>query len=146
METNRSAKKASSTALRRWARVLGLLLSGIFVVFFVGQSLESRSRGAPPDSGIGPAGIAGLALFGIYVLAMLLALRWERICVRFGAGALGSFYVMMFLGLFQGNVQGGLSRKGVLSPVLLIFWVPIVLYVVCWRVERSARTVSTPPG
>ena len=141
METNRAAQNASPSTLRWSARVLGLLLSGICVFFFVGEFLESNRRGARLGSGIEPAAIVGLGLFGIYVLAMLLALRWERVCVWLGAGALGSFYGMMFLGLLQGNVQGGLSSEGVLNPVLLIFWIPIVLYVVSWRVERSARTV-----
>jgi hypothetical protein len=52
---------------------------------------------------------------------------------------LGGFFVMLFLGLFQGNVSGGFSTKGVLNPLLLAFWLPILLYLLCWGVEKRLR-------
>jgi len=55
---------------------------------------------------------------------MFLALRWERASPLLGAAFLGSFFVMIFLGLFHGNVAGGFSPKGVLNPFLLMFWLP----------------------
>ncbi len=141
METNRLEKNAAVSIVRWSARVLGVMTSAFFLFMFIGESLESRTRTAPLEaiSAIGPAGVIGLTLNGIYVLAMLLALRWERIGLLLGAGALGCFFVMVFLGLFHGNVSGGLSTKGILNPFLLVFWLPILLYFVCRRLEGAPQ-------
>ena len=142
MQTSESARNTAS-ALRWCARVIGVLLSGSCLVFFSGSVLEAHSRHpeVPIFSGIPPAGVVGLTLFGIYAVSMVLALRWERICVWLGTGALGLFYVMMLLARF-GPALGGPSTESVPGPILLVFWAPIVLYFVCWGVERSARAGS----
>jgi hypothetical protein len=38
-------------------------------------------------------------------------------------------------GSFPGNVSGGFSPKGVLNPILLCFWLPVLLYLLCWGLE-----------
>lgn len=120
----------SAQGLRWAARVLGLAMALFFVTMFVGESLESRQPMSILESAraIGPVGVAGLAMFGVYAVAMLIAWRWERIGVLLAAGALGVFFVMLFFGLFQGNAEGGLSVRGVLNPWLLMFWLPIALF------------------
>jgi hypothetical protein len=86
-----------------------------------------------------PIAVIGLALLGMYVAAMFLALKWERVGSFLGVAALGSFFVILFLGLFPGNVSGGFSLKGVLNPLFLVFWLPILLYLLCRGLERRRR-------
>jgi hypothetical protein len=135
METERKEKNAAITVIRWSARVLGVITAGFFLLMFIGESLESHTRSEP----IEPIAAIGLALMGIYIVAMFLALKWERAGSLLGLAALGSFFVMLFLGLFHGNVSGGFSLKGVLNPFLLAFWVPVLLYLLCWRLEGRGR-------
>ena len=135
MKTDRERKNATIVVIRWSARVLGVIMAGFFLLMFIGQSLESNSL---PES-IEPIAAIGLALMGIYVVAMFLALKWERVGSFLGVAALGGFFVILFLGLLPGNVSGGFSSKGVLNPLFLAFWLPILLYLLCWGLERRGR-------
>jgi hypothetical protein len=135
MKTDRERKNAAIVVIRWSARVLGLIMAGFLLLMFIGQSLESKSL---PES-IEPIAAIGLALMGIYVVAMFLALKWERVGSFLGVAALGSFFVIMFLGLLPGNVSGGFSFRGVLNPIFLALWLPILLYLLCWGLERRGR-------
>jgi hypothetical protein len=108
------------------------MTSAFFLFMFIGEALQSQT----PSEPIEPIAAIGLALMGIYIVAMFLALKWERVGSLLGAGALGIFFIMVFLGLFPG-------RKGV-HPLLLVFWVPILLYLVCRQLEKSRQEPSTP--
>jgi hypothetical protein len=110
-------------------------MAGFLLLMFIGQSLESY----PPSEPIAPIAAIGLALMGIYVVAMFLALKWERLGSFLGAAALGSFFVILFLGLLPGNVSGGFSSKGILNPLFLAFWLPILLYLLCRGLEKRER-------
>ncbi|MEN8208178.1 MAG: hypothetical protein ABFR50_02895 [Candidatus Fermentibacteria bacterium] len=135
MKTDREGKNAAIVVVRWSARVLGLIMAGFLLLIFVGQSLESY----PPSGPIEPIAAVALALMGIYAVAMFLALKWERPGSLLGAAALGSFFVILFLGLLPGNVSGGFSSKGILNPIFLVFWLPILLYLLCIRLERRER-------
>ncbi len=135
MKTDRERKNATIVVIRWSARVLGVIMAGFLLLMFIGQSLESNSL---PES-IEPIAAIGLALMGIYVVAMFLALKWERVGSFLGVAALGGFFVILFLGLLPGNVSGGFSSKGVLNPLFLAFWLPILLYLLCWGLERRGR-------
>ncbi len=71
MKTDRERKNAAIVVIRWSARVLGLIMAGFLLLMFIGQSLESKSL---PVS-IEPIAAIGLALMGIYVVAMFLALK-----------------------------------------------------------------------
>jgi hypothetical protein len=103
---------------------------------FLGYVLEGR--GPSPDT-LAPSAAAGLALMAIYIAAMFTALKWEFGSVLLGAIALGSFFVILFMGWLPGNVSGGFSTRGILNPVFLVLWLPILLYTVCWRLERRGE-------
>ena len=135
MKTGRERKNAAIVVIRWSARVLGLIMAGFLLLMFIGQSLESY----PPSEPIAPIAVIGLALMGIYVVAMFLALKWERQGSFLGAAALGSFFVILFLGLLPGNVSGGFSSKGILNPLFLAFWLPILLYLLCRGLEKRER-------
>ncbi len=137
METDRKGKNAAMAVIRWWARVLGVVTAAFFLFMFIGKSLEKRHG----SSQIEPIAAIGLALMGIYTVAMFLALKWERAGSLLGAAALGSIFVMLFLGLFReaGGAPGGFSIRGVLNPFLLAFWVPVLLYLLCWGLEGRGR-------
>lgn len=135
METDREGRNAAVAVIRWSARVLGVITAGFFLFMFIGESLESHTRSQP----IEPIAAIGLALMGIYTVAMFLALKWERAGSLLGVAALGSLFVMLFLGLFHGNASGGFGPKGVLNPFLLAFWLPVLLYLLCWGLERRGR-------
>ena len=137
MKTDRERKNAAIVVIRWSARVLGLIMAGFLLLMFIGESLQSNSN--PLSEPMEPIAAIGLALMGIYVVAMFLALKWERVGSFLGVAALGGFFVIMFLGLLPGNVSGGFSSKGVLNPVFLALWLPILLYLLCWGLERRGR-------
>jgi len=127
---------ASNTAAKvaRWsARVVGVIAGSFLLLMFFGYFLKGQ---APSSDSLTPFAAFGLVLMGTYALAMFLALRWERTGAILGATVLGGFFAIMYLGLLPGNVSGGLSIKGVLNPVYLFLWLPILLYVACWRLEK----------
>lgn len=131
--SGRDGKSASIIVIRWSARVLGLIIAGFLLFMFVAYALEGRG---PSPGSLEPYAAIGLALMAIYIVAIILALRWERAGAVLGAIVLGGFFIMLFLGLFPGNVAGGFSMKGVLNPFLLALWLPPLLYLICWGLER----------
>ena len=134
METDRERKNAAISVIRWSARVLGVITAGFFLFMFIGESWEKRHT----SSHLEPIAAIGLALMGVYIVAMFLALKWERAGSLLGVAALGSIFVMLFLGLF-GGAPGGFSSRGVLNPFLLAFWLPVLLYLLCWGLEGRGR-------
>jgi len=133
MMTDREGKNAAIVVIRWSARVLGLIMAGFLLFMFFGYFLEGRN---PLSDSLAPFAAIGLTLMGIYILAMVLALKWERAGSILGAIVLGGFFIIMFMGLLPGNVSGGLSVQGVLNPVFLALWLPILLYLICWGLEK----------
>jgi hypothetical protein len=135
MEKDRKEENAAVAVIRWSARIFGVIIVTFSLFMFIGESLESHPHSEPLE----PIAVIGLALMGIYDVAMLLALKWERAGLFLGVVALGSFFVMTFLGLFHGNVSGGFSPRGVLNPFLLAFWLPVLLYLLCRGLEGQMR-------
>ena len=137
MTTDRTGHNTVITPIRTIARILGLLFAGFLLFMFIGESLQSNPNSSSDP--IAPIAAISLVLMGIYVVAMFLALKWELASSLVGAAGLGGFFVIMFLGLLPGNVSGGFTSRGVLNPIFLALWVPIVLYLLCWGLERLGR-------
>jgi hypothetical protein len=117
------------TVIRWSARVLWVILMGVFLPFL--------GEGTPGNS-MGPLAAIWFGLVGIYAVAMFLALKWERAAVPVGVAALLAAHVDgLFLGLFE--YPGHLTLVSVVNPFLLVFWVPVLLYLRCWRLEGRAR-------
>jgi hypothetical protein len=140
MKTDRKRKNTGIAVIRWSARILGLVIGVFFLLMFIGESLQSNSL----PKALEPFAAIGLALMGIYIVAMFLAFKWERVSVFLGMVALGCFYVILFLGLLPGNVSGGFSIKGILNPFFLVFWLPFLLYLLCWGLERRRRETDKP--
>ena len=137
--TDGKGKNAAAVVIRWSARVLGLITAAFLMLMFIGYVLEGRN---PVSGSLTSFAAIGLTLVGIYVAAMFLALKWERAGSLLGATSLGGFFIIMFLGLLPGNVSGGFSVKGVLNPVFLALWLPILLYLLCWGLDRRPGTNS----
>jgi hypothetical protein len=106
-----------------------VIFVGVFLLFALGE-------GTPGNSG-GPLAAIWFGLLGIYAVAMLLALKWERAAVPVAVAALLAAHVDgLFLGLFE---YPGHALINVVNPVLLAFWVPVLLYLLCWRLEGRGR-------
>ena len=133
METEREGKNAAITVIRRSARVLtviSVILAGLLW-------LMAMSEGTPGNS-MGPLAAIWFGLSGIYAVAMCLALKWERAAVPVAVAALLAAHVDgLFLGLFE--YPGHALVNGVVNPFLLVFWVPVLLYLLCWRLEGRGR-------
>ena len=133
METEREGKNAAITVIRRWARVLGVIC-----VILAGLLWLMASAEGTPGNSMGPLAAIWFGLSGIYAVAMCLALKWERAAVLVGVAALLAAHVNgLFLGLFE--YPGHALVNGVVNPFLLVFWVPVLLYLLCWRLEGRAR-------
>jgi hypothetical protein len=128
METEPEGKNTTITVIRWSARLLWLILMGFFLPFL--------GEGTPGNS-MGPLAAIWFGLSGIYAVAMCLALKWERAAVLVGVAALLAAHVDgLFLGLFE---YPGHALINVVNPILLAFWVPVLLYLLCWRLEGRAR-------
>jgi hypothetical protein len=141
MRTHTANENKEIVFIRWFARGLGMLISVFCLVMFIGETLESHSLhpSTPVFADINLVAAIGLVLVTIYIIAMFLALIWEHVGTVIAAGALEAFFVIMFLGLFPGNAAGGFSVRGILNPILRFFWLPIVLYLTCWRLEVKQR-------
>ena len=132
MEADRLAKLATISMVRRSARVIGVVIAVFLLAMFIGEALQSEG---PPEP-IEPMAAVGLALLGVYIVAMFLALKWEWAGLLLGSCALGIFLVVVFMGPTA-------DGKSVL-PFVLVFWVPILLYWVCRHLERSSQDPPAP--
>lgn len=131
-------RKDTAIVMIRWsARILGVIMASFLLLMFFGYVFEGHS---PSSDSLAPFAAIGLTLMGIYVVAMFLALKWERTGPFVGAIVLGGFFIIVFLGLLPGNVSGGFSAKGVLNPVFLALWLPILLYLLCWGLEKRGTS------
>lgn len=132
---NASDLSTPRTGLTRWAaRILGVMAASFLLLMFAGYYVEGR---APSYGSLEPFAALSLLLMGIYCVSLFLALKWERTGALLAVIALGLFYVIMFMGVLPGNVSGGFSARGVLSPIFLALWLPPLLYLACWWIEAS---------
>ncbi len=148
MSTDREEVSTGIAAIRRLARGFGLLISGFLLFMFIGETWEGHLRNSTASAFVHITPIAGigLGLMGLYIIAMFLALKWEHAGTLIAVGALGAFSVILFLGSFPGNVSGGFSLRGVLNPILLSLWLPVVLYLLCWGLDgKRRREVMSQP-
>ncbi len=115
----------TSMALRWTARVLSVVIAGFFLFMFIGESL-----GSPGDlARIRPIEVLHLGLWALYIVGVLLALRWERTGLYVAVGGLTAFFVLQ-------AIRGGL--QAMLNPFLLAMWLPLLLYRLCWGLEGGA--------
>src|SRR5271165_1972611 len=105
MSTHSEQASTGISAVRWSARGFGLLISGFLLFMFLGETWEGHLRNSTVSALVHLTPIAGigLGLLGLYILSMFLALKWEHAGTTIAAGALGAFFVALFLGSFPGN-------------------------------------------
>jgi hypothetical protein len=120
MESSSSPHLSWVKVVRRIARILSLLLVLLTLFFAIAEAV---SEGSHPYGQ--PAPIVNI-LVGVLMLAgMILAWRWE-----FAGGLLS---LIGFIGV------GIVNPDALTKPMMYIFAVPSVLFLVCWGVSRSHR-------
>jgi hypothetical protein len=129
--------------IRRSARVFAVIaavLVALIWLLMIAEGLDMRARGHAPGPnetcfGLAPLAAIWFGLIGIYAVAMSLALKWERAAVLVSVAVLlGAHVDGLFLALFE--YPGHLTTVAVVNPLLLPLWVPVLLYLLCWRLER----------
>ena len=135
METER---EGNITIIRSLARVLGVIPAGFFLFMAIGESFFQSHTPLQSHTPTEPLVAIWLGLAGIWAVAMFLALKWERAAVLVGVAALLAAHVdWLFFRLFK--YQGRLTLVSVVNPLLLVFWAPVLLYLLCWRLEGRGR-------
>ena len=136
VSTPPSAKGHSSspgiTVIRWTARVLGVLIAGFFLFMFIGESSQRHDWGSLLH--LNPVDVVVLAMMGLYCIGMVIAVFRERTGSLLSLGALGVFFLLLGLRTaFQHGLRAAFtsSPRGVLNPFLLMFWLPVILYLVC---------------
>ena len=123
--------------LFRWsARVLGLVVAGFSLFMFIGETFfGTRHTSSHP---IEPGALVGLILGGGYVIGMFVALKWERAGAILAGASLG----LLAIGLLGSGLHS--HRDPALAALWgsilgLVFFLPVVLYILCWWLEDRDR-------
>ena len=90
MMTDRERKNAAIVVITWSARILGVIMASFLLLMFFGYVLEGHS---PSSDTLAPFAAIGLTLMGVYIVAMFLALKWERAGPFVGAIVLGGFFI-----------------------------------------------------
>ena len=122
-----------------------MLIGGFFLCIFIAGTLQSLHLRNILD--VNPMDAALLILLVLYGVGMFGALKWERKGSLLSLGALGVFHLLSGLRTFLAH---GLRAtftvyEGVLSPVFLVFWFPVILYLVCRFLEARKPAASVAP-
>ena len=121
----------------RWsARVLGVIVAGFSLFMFIGETFfGTRHASSPP---IEPGALVGLILGGGYVIGMFLALKWERTGAILGGASLALLVIGLLGSGFHGS--GDPTLAALWGSILgFVFFLPVVLYILCWWLEDRDR-------
>jgi len=125
----------------RWsARALGVIIAGFSLFMFIGETFERHTPSRPLEP-IKPIAVVGFILAGAYVAGMFLALKWERAGAKLSGASLGLILIALF-------ISGRARIPSVDDPTLaalwssivgLVFFLPVMLYGLCWWLEDRDR-------
>lgn len=123
----------------RWsARTLGLMAALLFLMLFIGESIDGSDRETFLEAvqRLWPRGAMGLTIFFVYIAAMLIAPHRERLGLWLGSAALGLFFVLMAFGVVDNEAPLAFDPRPLRNPVWLLFLAPLALYALARWVER----------
>lgn len=117
----------------RWsARLLGVIVGGAMLVLFIAKTGSGMRllRGSE---------IMPMALFGCHAIGMFLALKWERV----GAALACVSAALLCRAIWSTGAQGrshslDVAAFGIVF-IALLFFLPILLYVLCWWLKNRDR-------
>ncbi len=120
-------KKATSISIIRWTtNIIAIFIVGFVLLFGIGYLIEGWNK---PGPGLPTSVIITFVIWGIGLSGLIFAL-WKP-----GIGGLFSlFWLIIF------NIRVALSPN--YSPVLLIFLIPSILFLVYWWLKKSSNKTS----
>jgi hypothetical protein len=114
------------TVVRRIARIMGLLIVGLFLMFMVGEGfIPLKLNGTE---------IAQHAVLLVALTGMLVLWRWELLGGVMVIAGMIAFYSINIAA--SGRLPGG--------PVFPLCFVPGILALVCWWKGRNRKSSSEP--
>jgi len=120
MKNKTSLESKTTRVLRRIARILGLLLILLTLVFAIPQLMsEGKPTAEPPQ-------IANILAGVIMLGGLALAWKWELI------GALISLVGFIGVGILKPDVM--------IMPMMYLFPLTAILFLICWRLSKLRRT------
>ena len=120
MKNKTSLESKKIKVIRRIARISGLLLILLTLIFIIGYLMEERKSIAEPTQ-------ITMILAGVMILGGLgLAWKWELI------GALIS--LVGFIGVCI------LNPDVMTKPMIYLFPLTAILFLICWRLSKLHRT------
>jgi hypothetical protein len=115
------------------ARVIGGIVAGLSLLMLFGETLFS-----PPSPDGFP--ILPVALFGGYGVGMFLAFKWERAGATVAGVSAALLFVAIWLSKARSQNQDPPGFAVILGLIFgLAYFLPIILYMLCWRLEDRDR-------
>ena len=124
--------KSTLKIIRGIARISGTLLAVFCLIFFIGYLIEGINK-PTADARLETYNIIVFAAWGIGLASFILA-WWKE-----GLGGLISFISLALLNILAATspVEG----SGY-TPLLLIFLIPSILFLICWRINSKLQNKS----
>ncbi len=121
--------KALSTLKRiRWtARISGAFLAMFCLAFFIGSIFEGMNKPAS-GIGLGTYNTIVFVVWGIGLASYILAWWKEKL------GGMISFISIVFFNILAASSP---VKDASYTPILLLFLIPSVLFLICWRIEAK---------
>ena len=129
-----------SVRVLRWsARTLGLMAALLFLMLFIGESMDGGQRETFLEAlqRLWPRGVVGMIIFFVYIAAMLIAPHRERLGLWLGSAALGLFFLLMTFGAVDNEGPLGFDPRPLRNPVWLLFIAPLALYALARWADRK---------
>ncbi len=124
-------KKTTSISIIRWtASIIGIFIVGFTLLFGIGYLVEGWNN---PGPGLPTSTIITFVVWGIGLSGLILAL-WKP-----GIGGLFSLLILIVFNILVAVSPVPDSRY---SPVLLIFLLPSILFLVYWWLNKSPNKIS----
>ena len=124
-------KKTTSISSIRWtASIIGILIVGFTLLFGIGSLLEGWNK---PGPGLPTSTIITFVVWGMGLSGLIIAL-WKP-----GIGGLFSLICLIIFNILVAVSPVPDSRY---TPVLLIFLLPSILFLVFWWLKKSSNKTS----
>ncbi|MEI6821354.1 MAG: hypothetical protein WCL51_05435 [Bacteroidota bacterium] len=119
----------------RWtAIIIGTLMTTFVLLFGIGYLIEGLMKPNNGDAnGLKTGTIIGFVIWGIGLAALILAI-WKP-----ATGGLISFISIIVFNIMVALSTNPESRY---SPVLLIFLLPSILYLLYWWLKKKSKIIS----
>lgn len=139
---NGPSPSSDQSAIIWFARIFAALFGGFVMFMFIGETLQNRHPGTILH--VKPIDAALLIMAVLYSVGLFVALKWKRQGALLSLGAVVGFHLYCGLNIFLARGLGAalFSLHGVFNPLLLLFWLPVLLYVAYLIPAAKARKLE----